>query len=102
MGKPVGTYITLEAPNMAVPDTDYHRDVYKRQGQSTAVALNRAKQAVFFSLFRKVIIVIPLTMLLPMIGNLDVYKRQIQYRQYYSRNDGRSEIYQNYSGGIRR
>ena len=39
-------------------------------GQSTAVALNRAKQAVFFSLFRKVIIVIPLTMLLPMIGNL--------------------------------
>ena len=39
-------------------------------GQSTAVALNLAKQAVFFSLFRKVIIVIPLTMLLPMIGNL--------------------------------
>ena len=32
--------------------------------------LDRAKQAVFFSLFRKVIIVIPLTMLLPMIGNL--------------------------------
>ena len=39
-------------------------------GQSTAVALNRAKQAVFFSLFRKVIIVIPLTMLLPVIGDL--------------------------------
>lgn len=36
-------------------------------GQSTFVALNRAKQAVFFSLLRKVIIVIPLTMLLPML-----------------------------------
>lgn len=39
-------------------------------GQSTFVALNRPKQAVFFSLFRKVIIVVPLTVLLPMAGNL--------------------------------
>lgn len=39
-------------------------------GQSTYVALNRPKQAVFFSLFRKVIIVIPLTLLFPMIGGL--------------------------------
>lgn len=39
-------------------------------GQSTFVALNRAKQSVFFSLFRKVIIVIPLTLLFPLIGNL--------------------------------
>ena len=37
-------------------------------GQSVAVALNRAKQAVFFSLFRKVVIVAPLTLLLPAIG----------------------------------
>lgn len=27
MGKPVGTYVTVEAPNMAVPDEDYHREV---------------------------------------------------------------------------
>lgn len=27
MGKPVGTYITVEAPNMAVPDEEYHREV---------------------------------------------------------------------------
>lgn len=27
MGKPVGTYITIEAPNMAVPDEDYHREI---------------------------------------------------------------------------
>ena len=27
MGKPVGTYITLEAPELAVPDEGYHREV---------------------------------------------------------------------------
>lgn len=27
MGKPVGRYITLEAPNLAVPDEDYHREI---------------------------------------------------------------------------
>lgn len=27
MGKPVGVYLTLEAPNLAVPDEDYHREI---------------------------------------------------------------------------
>ena len=27
MGKPVGTYVTLEAPNLVVPDEAYHREV---------------------------------------------------------------------------
>ncbi|MFI3209165.1 MAG: GPR endopeptidase [Eubacteriales bacterium] len=27
MGKPVGTYITIEAPNMSDPDEDYHREI---------------------------------------------------------------------------
>lgn len=27
IGKPVGTYITIEAPNMSVPDEDYHREI---------------------------------------------------------------------------
>lgn len=27
MGKPVGTYLTVEAPNMAVPDEGYHREI---------------------------------------------------------------------------
>ncbi|HIX59108.1 MAG TPA: GPR endopeptidase [Candidatus Blautia gallistercoris] len=27
MGRPQGTYITLEAPNMSVPDEDYHREI---------------------------------------------------------------------------
>lgn len=39
-------------------------------GQSTFVALGKAKQAVFFSIFRKVIIVIPLTLLLPLLFGL--------------------------------
>ena len=41
-------------------------------GQSTFVGLGKAKQAVFFSLFRKIIIVVPLTLLLPRIGTLGV------------------------------
>lgn len=39
-------------------------------GQSVFSALGMAKKAIFFSIFRKVIIVIPLIYILPMIGNL--------------------------------
>lgn len=42
-------------------------------GQSTFVALGRSKNAVFFSLFRKVIIVIPLTLILPHVADLGVH-----------------------------
>lgn len=37
-------------------------------GQSTFTGLGCSKRAIFFSLFRKVIIVVPLTILLPMMG----------------------------------
>ena len=37
-------------------------------GQSTFVSLGKSKQAVFFSIFRKVIIVVPLTILLPKLS----------------------------------
>lgn len=37
-------------------------------GQCTFVALGKAKHATFFSIFRKVIIVVPLTLLLPKLG----------------------------------
>lgn len=30
MGKPVGTYITMEAPNMSVPDEGYHREISEK------------------------------------------------------------------------
>lgn len=29
MGKPVGTYLTMEAPNLVVPDEDYHKEISK-------------------------------------------------------------------------
>lgn len=41
-------------------------------GQSAFVSLGKSKQAVFFSLFRKIIIVVPLTVLLPNIPALGV------------------------------
>ena len=41
-------------------------------GQSTFVALGKSKQSIFFSLLRKVIIVVPLTILLPMIPAVGV------------------------------
>ena len=39
-------------------------------GQSTFVALGKSRQAVFFSLFRKAVIVIPLTLWLPTLSGL--------------------------------
>ena len=39
---------------------------FQMSGQSVAVGLGKSKQAVFFSVFRKVIIVAPLTVILPM------------------------------------
>lgn len=41
-------------------------------GQTTFTGLGYSRQAVFFSIFRKVIIVIPLTLLLPHVGGLGV------------------------------
>ena len=37
-------------------------------GQSTFQGLGKAKQAVFFAIFRKVVIIVPLTLLLPQVG----------------------------------
>ena len=42
-------------------------------GQSTFVALGKARHAVFFSLLRKVILVIPLMLLLPNLWGLGAY-----------------------------
>ena len=41
-------------------------------GQSTFVALGKSGHAVFFSLLRKVIIVVPLTLILPRLWGLGV------------------------------
>ena len=39
-------------------------------GQTVFKSLNKKKQAIFFSLLRKVVIVVPLTFVLPYLGNL--------------------------------
>lgn len=41
---------------------------FQFSGQTTFQALGKAKHAIFFSLLRKVIIVVPLTLLLPAMG----------------------------------
>lgn len=43
----------------------YFMMALQNAGQNTFLALGKSKQAIFFSLFRKVIIVVPLTLLLP-------------------------------------
>ena len=45
---------------------------FQFSGQSAFMALGKAKHAVFFSVFRKVVIVVPLTLLLPGFWNLGV------------------------------
>ena len=39
---------------------------FQNSGQNTFVALNCPRRAVFFSLFRKVVLVVPLTLLFPL------------------------------------
>lgn len=48
----------------------YFMQALQFAGQSTFVALGKSKQAIFFSIFRKVIIVVPLTLGLPYVGGL--------------------------------
>ena len=62
--------ITEGIPAMQIYFCGFFMMALQFVGQSTYVALNRPKQAVFFSLFRKVIIVVPLTILLPLVGGL--------------------------------
>ena len=50
-------------------------------GQSTFVALGKARQSVFFSIFRKIIIVIPMIFILPYVGRI---RRR---RNFYGRTD---------------
>lgn len=44
MNKPMGTYITLEAPGMAVPDEDYHREISLKAADQIRELLPREKE----------------------------------------------------------
>ena len=65
--------LQLGVPSMTIYFFGFFMMSFQFSGQSTFVALGRSKSAIFFSLFRKVIIVIPLTLLLPHVGGLGVY-----------------------------
>ena len=44
MKKPAGTYITMEAPNMAVPDEDYHDEISKELAKFLARFIKKDKE----------------------------------------------------------
>ena len=44
MRKPVGTYITMEAPNMAVPDEDYHAEISKELAKFLSRFIRKDKE----------------------------------------------------------
>lgn len=46
MGKLVGTYLTIEAPNMAVPDEDYHREISKKLAEDIKELVPERKEEV--------------------------------------------------------
>lgn len=65
--------ITLGVPAMNVYFFGFFMMSLQFSGQSVFTGLGKSKQAVFFSLLRKAIIVVPLTILLPHVFNLGVY-----------------------------
>lgn len=46
MGKPVGTYITMEAPNMSVPDEDYHREISRELAKHIRKLIGEGEKSV--------------------------------------------------------
>ncbi len=46
MGKPVGTYITLEAPNMSSEDEDYHREISEEVAKHVRTLLGKEERTV--------------------------------------------------------
>ena len=65
--------LTLGVPSKTIYFFGFFMMSFQFSGQSTFVALGHSRQAVFFSIFRKIIIVVPLTLLLPHIGGLGVH-----------------------------
>lgn len=60
--------LTVGIPSFRIYFAAFFFQAFQMIGQAVSVALNRFKSAIFFSLFRKVVIVAPLTVLLPIFG----------------------------------
>ncbi len=65
--------LAVGVPTMRVYYAAYVMMSFQMIGQNTFVALGRARNAVFFSLFRKVILVVPLMLFLPRLWGLGAY-----------------------------
>ena len=65
--------LAVGVPTMRTYYAAYVMMSFQMIGQNTFVALGRAKNAVFFSLFRKVILVTPLMLILPRLWGLGAY-----------------------------
>ena len=65
--------LAVGVPAMRVYYAAYVMMSFQMIGQNTFVALGRAKSAVFFSLFRKVLLVTPLLLLRPRLGGKGAY-----------------------------
>ena len=70
------------APAMRIYFFGFFMMALQFAGQSTFVGLGQSKQAVFFSLLRKVIIVVPLTLILPHVAGT-WRKRRIRCRAHF-------------------
>lgn len=64
--------LEVTVPSLHIYFFGFFMMAFQHSGQCVFKALNKAKQAVFFSIFRKAIIVVPLTILLPNIPALGV------------------------------
>lgn len=65
--------LAVGVPTMRIYFAAYVMMSFQLIGQNTFVALGRAKSAVFFSLFRKVILVVPLMLILPRLWGLGAF-----------------------------
>ena len=44
MGRPQGSYLTLEAPNLSIPDEDYHREISKKLSEQIKKLMPKKKE----------------------------------------------------------
>lgn len=64
--------IRAAVPSLHIYFFGFFMMAFQFAGQSVFKSLNKAKQAIFFSLLRKVVIVVPLTLIFPRVGGLGV------------------------------
>lgn len=64
--------LTLAVPSLHIYFFGFVMMAFQFSGQCVFKSLNKARMAIFFSLLRKAIIVVPLTLLLPHVGGLGV------------------------------